>query len=212
MRFHYLLLMTSTLLGAAACGGKVVVDGSPDDKVGAAGGTTTTSTSASTSSSTQAPTSSGSGSTDPLCIPLCEAVVAGGCAGDECVGQCAKTLAAVPECHDAAQAAASCIQVHSADFPGCSVHPCDQLMSTYLDCATKSKCNAGVVGGLGDTPGCIGKALCTGNVNEWIAECDESGACRCEIDNNVIGTCQETGPFLCDLMWGCCEPFFLPLF
>ena len=206
MRFLYLALMTSTLLGAAACGGKVVVDGSPDGKMGATGGTT--STSASTSTSTPSPTSTGSGSTDPLCIPLCKAVVADGCAGNECVAQCAKTLAAVPECHDAAQAAGSCIEVHAADFPGCSAPPCDQLLTTYLVCATKSKCSDGVLGGLDETHGCLGKGLC-GGTTEWIAECDAAGACQCMIDNTVIGTCQETGPFQCDFMWGCCETFFL---
>ncbi len=54
--------------------------------------------------------------------------------------------------------------------------------------------------------GCVGKGIC--GDDEWAAQCDDTGLCECSTSKGIVGTCQETGPFLCDFWRGCCGAFF----
>jgi hypothetical protein len=202
MRFSFLVLLGSAAVGAAACGGKVVVDGT-GDKLGGVGGTASSSSGDATSGSP----SSGSGVDDPTCLTLCTAVLATGCAGNDCIARCASAFAGNPSCLDAAKAAASCVIANAANAPGCTVHACDDALTAYAACTSAPTCEKSLFGATGTTPGCVGKGICAGN-DEWAATCDETGLCECDTNAGTVGTCQETGPFLCDYFRGCCAAFF----
>ena len=134
-------------------------------------------------------------------------MMAAGCTGADCFDRCQDAVTAVPECFEAAKAAVFCIADHVADVPGCTSAPCDGLMTTYETCTSASSCVKALVGT--QAPGiCVGKGVCGGGGDEWIATCTEAGLCECSINNGVLGTCQETGPFLCDFRRGCCGQFF----
>ncbi len=211
MRFFFLVLSTGALLGAAACGGKVVVDGN-GKTTGGPGGATSTSTSSSSSSgvggSTSSSPSSGTGVEDPLCFALCNAELKAGCAGSDCLVRCTSSLAAGPSCLDAVKDVASCIEDHVADATSCAIPICADKMSTYIGCKSALSCSKAIVGGAGSDSTCIGKGLCGGGTDEWIATCQGDGLCACSIDSSTVGSCQETGPFLCDFFHGCCGAFF----
>jgi hypothetical protein len=209
MRTFFLVLSAGALLGAAACGGKVVVDGKPQ-LTGGASGTSTASSTSGVGGSTSPSASSGPGVEDPLCFELCNAELKQGCAGSDCFVRCASTLAAAPECLDAAKAAASCIEDHVAGTPTCAILICADEMSTYVACTSAPSCSKALVGGNGVNPDCIGKGVCGGGTDEWIASCQGNGQCECLLNSSVIGSCQETGPFLCDFLHGCCSAFFPP--
>jgi hypothetical protein len=201
MRFSFLVLLGSTLVGAAACGGKVVVDGNAD-KSGFGG----TSSSSGEGSTTTGSSSSGSGLDASFCLQVCKSLLASGCTGQDCAVRCESAVTAAPECFEAAKAAAFCIADHASDAPGCSSEPCNDLTTTYEACTSASVCEKAIVGATGSTPGCVGKGVCGGD--EWAATCDDTGLCECADGSGVLGTCQETGPFLCDFRRGCCGGFF----
>lgn len=192
MQSSLLLGITAALgLFGAACGGKVFID-VPGAGGGGAGGSSST-----TTPPADAP---------PFCGELCDALAANGCGGSECVPKCAAIADSALKCASQMTAYASCLTMHLPGAPGCVFEPCaNTLGAEYEGCVTSSKCDKGTMGSDG-AGGCVGKGICSNGV-ELGAQCDAQGNCACFSNSSTLGTCHETGPFICDFFNGCCAPF-----
>jgi hypothetical protein len=178
----------------AGCGGKVVVD-----PAGAGGATTSTTTTTSTSTST--------GTLDGSCKEVCTFLALGGCVPSavDCATRC--RVEPQPSCEAEGTAEIACILSHLPDGPGCVFPACAAEMSAFEACVAGPACGTPSIAA-GGQGACDGKAICGGGV-ELEAVCDDTGFCYCISGMTQVGTCQETGPFLCDFFRGCCSVYWM---
>jgi hypothetical protein len=204
MRILRLGLFGSAFL-AAACGGKVVFETGG----GQGGGPPSTVSVSISSTGAVAPTgvvsvvaTTGTGMGDQ-CTQYCAALGAKGCGGGDCVARCESALGS--SCGSIASMLVSCLQNYIGGAPGCLVAGCTQARTDFALCsATALGCMDALV--FDDTSGsCGGKGLCGGG-EPWV-ECDGAGNCTCHFDSSTVGSCHETGPFVCDITQGCCGAF-----
>lgn len=198
----------STTTGSGGDGGSGGAGGSGGSGGGSGGGTTTGTTTTTTTGTTTT-TSTG---TNPgtLCEQLCAAGKAAGCfdgSEAECVQGCESQAGMVPECAGVLDAAYTCA-IDKVPTQGCDLESiCGTEFAAVQQCLDANQpCSPGTCSASQDSCSC--EQTCDGVDLKVDCTSGPNGVqCSCLQNNQLVGTCQDTG-LDCSLEAGCCSVFF----